>query len=1644
MSDLAIWRRLVAGAATTADLDEIRAWPVARRVAYLGSVEALARGADVGGLRALEGARGYEAVHTIVAALDHADAAVRTAALDALRFIARDVPARYVHALFHVRPEVRREALTGELSLQQGKLALYLRADPASADLARSLRWPDEVLPVAVELFEAGHVPASELVEAIGRVGLAELRTLYSREMARTPDVVDAYLDGVANTGLIPPPGRDILDVIVRAIGEAGATDRMLDVFIETVVTNRSMARRAVVAMLGQVARGMRSPALVGASVALEPRVLTIGGFLGDATSAAARGLFRFHWPVRPAKPVVKRLLALTVVRGDLALAAGIVGLLHAKRLPLLRDSLGQDEIVRRLVASDHGWDELLRLPAETPAIELNWLSLVEKVDYKRYIALAGRALGVLTGKRLESFIEQLPRRHRQPAYLAALAVYASASDERLAQVCKAITARADKATLAAVLRGVLDPVEPRVAQTLLRSAPVRALTDAADELSDAHAIAIVALLSAEPAPRDTELALVASFRSRKAPAIAAWCAEITKPPTPAVAEPQLLPRRALTTPERERIAKCSPADLRAALAPALAGAVTGLAESLALREAKPNVWACTALLGCADPLVAVATQLDRFIDENRSFLDELDNTACMWRRADELPLLAMAKLWRWEQHAFKLAAWLEANGGAHRALLLADALPGRYARDAIWKGVSEAMMLLRYRDVPRFRTHATEELALHCAKSIDRDFGTHAARIVAALVESTVVPIEWVRTTLLDRIADAGADARDYVGRIIRLVGIAEAPPAAPPPPQVVLDEIRRCADVEHLAAWCLDPRPQVVQEAALALTVLGEEGQLRIGRLLVETDELAQPIPLLTTILLWDSEPALAQVRLLAHRPGLPPPWQFYIALSLHARGESAALPLALAAVRARGGGWYFRRDDWEALIKVADVVTCALEAADSPHHHAYQRAIQILLSLTRPDDKVRAALVRFLEVDDDRPLHLRVSVARKLAELGDATGLPLLIEYIVDERAEDWPYTLQLVPREHMAIVARAVVDAALIGGHHVASEKRMWLVLQRMRDHHFLDDATLGSLYLRVLEHAATKATRRHAAALVTTAEADERVERVAEVFAWGVRRGVELGGRIFRFHLTASEQELGYTKLEGERIFVSVLPMLRGEAHGRDIVEGLVLHELGHHVYHRGEEAVKLWKQAHAEGIGHFLNLIADEHLERNLRGVKAEYGDKLKRLGAYAFQHAPQEIKVSVLLDALRASAAPALIAAELQVAYDEQSVRMRRGAILTELDRRGHPVARFSRALRMNLGNRTGDPLTAAALALCGKDLKSLDMRGLYELTKKLVALFGGAIRIAQVFGGPEGLAFGERDEDVYASDLDDEILQREVERILDPRRSKRGPKKPGGRLQLNVNPDEHFDKISRVTRVRGAEEDHRQIAHQVSRHSARLRTYLDELGLRWEPMRARTQGRALDKTRLRALVTRNDPRILIARNPVRKTDLFLGTLIDCSGSMSVGGNLDRAKRFGILVAEAVRQLPGVEARFFGFTDSEIYDAGSASDCQVVALQTAGGNNDAAALYHAANVALSSQKRAKVLIMISDGLPTECSVAALKGLVVHLTKRRNIVCAQVAVRKLDEVAFPNYVVLDDSELDVAVAKFGRMIGDLARRSLAS
>jgi hypothetical protein len=65
---------------------------------------------------------------------------------------------------------------------------------------------------------------------------------------------------------------------------------------------------------------------------------------------------------------------------------------------------------------------------------------------------------------------------------------------------------------------------------------------------------------------------------------------------------------------------------------------------------------------------------------------------------------------------------------------------------------------------------------------------------------------------------------------------------------------------------------------------------------------------------------------------------------------------------------------------------------------------------------------------------------------------------------------------------------------------------------------------------------------------------------------------------------------------------------------------------------------------------------------------------------------------------------------------------------------------------------------------------------------------------------------------------------------------------------------------------------------------------------------------------------------------------------------------------------------------------------------------------------------------------MISDGAPTECTFAALKALVGRLTREQGIVCAQAAVARMHEVAFPDFVDLSAYEPGEAVARFGRLL----------
>jgi nitric oxide reductase NorQ protein len=1071
----------------------------------------------------------------------------------------------------------------------------------------------------------------------------------------------------------------------------------------------------------------------------------------------------------------------------------------------------------------------------------------------------------------------------------------------------------------------------------------------------------------------------------------------------------------------------------------------TRVVEALARRTAAPSPAALVALLGCEDPVADVDREFARFISEAEGFPARVQALAVdLLNSRPALPLLGHAWLMLWERHAFALLQRLVNEGGTLAAGLAPylAVLRDPQLKARLLEAVASAVGLLSYRDRDRLEAVCTPALLDLFARELAGPAGFGAA-------EALVFCQRNLRSgPLAERLVELRSEVNAALPELAMKVRERLAPwissEGLPPPverpvveerPAFQLASVQRSHDLDELESWCETAPFSVVEEAALRLSELGEPARLRCVRVLRKTTERRRAEILAELIDLWPEGEALDAVASLVAGEG-PGDVRFVLALALLRRRAPGAFQQALrAACSARPASW-FQIDDFRQLRRWApEQGKLCLALARSPQPHAYREAVEWLLAATEPAvaDDVNAGLIAFLEAGSERLRSLRTRAAQRLHQGGAWQAIPVLLQAVAQGHME--------VPdllRHGDAALCAGVTRSLLLTGD--GAHEQMGLRLLQEAPEEVREEA------LSVLiEQCRDDNVRRAAVRMLR--ERPHRAWKLAtlgETFAWGVRKGRELLGGVYQVEMIEGN-ELGYTRLNERRIFVSPLPILRRERRGRELVEALIFHELGHHRYHRGSLAERCWGTARSEGIQGLFNLVLDEHLERNLRAIEEEAGDRLKLLASYAFQHASRSVKVEQLLAMTGERAALVLPRSRLRVARDPGSVVIESGPLLQGMEREGMSFSRFVRALRMGLGNRHGDPKVEQGLALFRDGFRHRSASALLDITRELKRIFGHEACAVECFGSHESLT-GDPSEAIEHGDaISSEEVAEEVERVLNPKKGVRpssAEEGPVKKLWINVNPDEEFDRITSVTKLVYAHDQATRLAAQVRRQAFHLRRYLENLGLTRVPERRRLQGHRFDPTRAQAMVLRNDPRVLIARRLEPRADVHLSILVDCSGSMACGGRIERARLFAALIAEAVRGLQGIEAQVLGFTDQVIYDAGSAEQCAAHALEAGGGNNDAAALWFAALRALRSMRRAQVLVMISDGLPTECSVAALRALVARLSRRR-LVCAQVAVAPITEACFPHHVLLDDASSDAAVRRFGALIGTLVRRSIS-
>jgi nitric oxide reductase activation protein len=271
-------------------------------------------------------------------------------------------------------------------------------------------------------------------------------------------------------------------------------------------------------------------------------------------------------------------------------------------------------------------------------------------------------------------------------------------------------------------------------------------------------------------------------------------------------------------------------------------------------------------------------------------------------------------------------------------------------------------------------------------------------------------------------------------------------------------------------------------------------------------------------------------------------------------------------------------------------------------------------------------------------------------------------------------------------------------------------------------------------------------------------------------------------------------------------------------------------------------------------------------------------------------------------------------------------------------------------------------------------------------------------------------------------------------------PRTPPRTPPVPGrGGRGFNSGAGQEFKPLEREDSIPFDPEVHARLVGPLRKHIRRLRAFIERLGRQTVEEHASRRGRRLDLARARWAALRRDPGLLVHSRDEIRPNAYLGLLIDRSGSMD-GAKLELAKAFGGLVAEATRGLPGIEGHVSAFDDSTFIHLGSLARTSVASLGSNGGNNDAGGLAKAAELAVKSGKRNKMLIMVSDGSPTECTFEALRDLVARLGRQQQILCAQVAVDRMEQIAFPNYVDLSALPFDEAIARFGTLLIRLTQR----
>ncbi|HWB79270.1 MAG TPA: hypothetical protein VG755_30120, partial [Nannocystaceae bacterium] len=856
---LELWERLEAGERSIEMLPPLRrlaTLSMAERGPWLSAAIALAK-AEAPELRAaaialFDGTTAVPGLRHVVDALDDDDEMVRAAAIAALASACVAAPARWAHAIFHARVEVRRAAVPLTPEPARWMLA-WARADPQLAELVQGAPWPADALPLLCDLWRLRAVAANDAAAALTAVTVEQLRAHLTLANRRDVGEVARFLVAAEKSATPPKIVSDdaldpLLEILVAA-GDAGraAWGGLRDAIVDPATPElRPRATLSACAVAGRMGwcEPLAQLALIGHAQFLA---------FPFVPAAMRRAATQVIWARRDAlaslpRALVTALLASELVRDeagaiDLVAAAPVVALLESQRLELLVEAFGEAALHERVHTQPGAWDAVCRLPLEPD--HLLWLEQLAHADaelharasaiaVKRWIGgdpehvaaatIALEAAPIATSVVLLRDDGEELSSHETTAALVRVMLAAVAVADLPLVLAAAAAGPHDRALPRAVLASLLANNSADVVDHLVSNASAETRTQTLAWIRD--------VLVPDPALLE---ALAQRWHTRDDAELRAFAARILRPSAPAPA-----PRSVVSAIQRlpsavaERIASCDEAELADAVAPAMSAPCFGLTDALArrARPPAPNLAVCAALLACVDGLAPVARELARFGADDAAFDEAMLHAAlALWKNAEAVPPLVDATLIAFDRSALGFAVWLDAEEGGHfGALRFLLGLPSGWTRRITWHAVSQVLSGWTWcGEHRRVARGLTEETLPMLIGMLDTELGESAARIIVALFRGHLVDSELAR--MRPRVlALAPACTRETLHVLSGWLPLAGITPRGAPSRRVRAalpaderSETRASRDIGHLAQLCRIAGEATVREAVARLIELG-----------------------------------------------------------------------------------------------------------------------------------------------------------------------------------------------------------------------------------------------------------------------------------------------------------------------------------------------------------------------------------------------------------------------------------------------------------------------------------------------------------------------------------------------------------------------------------------------------------------------------------------------------------------------------------------------------------------------------------------------------------------------------------------------------------------------------------------------------